>query len=231
MSTIGDQFKPIPPSRKLTHKAPARLSGDQVSLGSQLDPDVLRLRAMASTQAKSPLSRPGHFQITGTASDAPAGRPNPGVYPSERRRIHPQHTRPTGPLGAKPGGKMEPLEPKDPDKYRAQLRQLDSANLLAARGYRIDHRQQSQLPGVKNPDFTIEGKPFDNYAPSSGDLDHLRTKLQKKVKSGQTRRVVVNLDDSPVRAAELQQRLLSRPVRDLEEVITIRRGEIEHIYP
>lgn len=119
----------------------------------------------------------------------------------------------------------------DPVKLQAQIRQEESAVVLAERGYKIRHRQQSDLLGVKNPDYEIEGKIFDHYAPTSNNPDQIRKTLAKKFKKGQTCRAVVNLDGSPFTAAEVRQQLLARPVRGMQEVITIRLGEVEHIYP
>jgi len=185
--------------------------------------------------AATPMPVPSRlFRLRGAAevaAEVPKGVPELGAYPSKTWRTHPNHTRPSGTPGGKPGGTMEPFEPKDPEKFRAQTRQLESAETMADRGFQTNHRPQSKVDGVKNPDFEIEGKPFDNYAPKTHNPDKIRIAIQRKVRDGQTKRVVVNLDDSPLSAAELQQKLLSRRIKGLEEVITIRQGEIEHIYP
>ncbi|MBT9586007.1 hypothetical protein IV102_21885 [bacterium] len=97
--------------------------------------------------------------------------------------------------------------------------------------YEIRHRQQSEILGEKNPDYEMEAKIFDHYAPTSNNPDQIRKTLSKKFKKGQTSRAVVNLDGSPFTAAEVRQQLLARPVRGMQEVITIRLGEVEHIYP
>ena len=182
--------------------------------------------------AAMPLPLPKRlFRLRGLTADAPKGAPELGPYPNRIWRPHPNHTRPSKPPGGKPGGTMEPFEPKDLEKLRSQKRQLESAELMADRGFDISHRPQSEVKGVKNPDFEIEGAPFDNYAPKTSQPDRMRVAIQTKVKEQQTRRVVVNLDDSPITPAELQQVLLGRRIKGLEEVITIRQGEIEHIYP
>ena len=147
-------------------------------------------------------------------------------------RHHPNHTRPTGVIGGKPGGVMEPLEYKDPRKLRAQLRQLEAAELMADRGFLIEHNPASHVPGVRNPDYLLEGIRVDHYSPTApSSVQVYEGIVNKVVRKQQASRVVVNLDDCPVSVRELQKELLSKPIQGLEEVITIRAGEIEHIYP
>jgi hypothetical protein len=181
--------------------------------------------------AVAPLPIPKRLWGLKMAEEAPKTPPELGGFPSKTWRTHFNQTRPTGQVGGKPEGIMEPLAVKDPVKLRAQIRQQESADLLAERGYKIRHRDQSEILGQKNPDYEMEGKIFDHYAPTSNNPDQIRKTLSKKFKEGQTCRAVVNLDGSPFTAAEVRQQLLARPVRGMQEVITIRLGEVEHIYP
>lgn len=166
------------------------------------------------------------------AEHAPKTPPNPGPFPMKIWRYHPNHTRPTGSIGGKPGGVMEALEPKNPRKLRAQLRQAEAADLMADQAWRIDHHPQSNAPGVRNPDFQLEGRPVDHYSPTAPGVEEVHTGIVNKVvKKKQVTRVIVNLDDCPVTVQDLQKELLRNPIDGLEEVITIRAGEIENIYP
>lgn len=174
----------------------------------------------------------GLGQVVEVVEHGPKAPPNPGPYPMKIWRHHPNHTPPTGSTGGKPGGIMEALEPRNPRKLRAQIRQAESADLMAKRGYRIEHNPQVSTPGVRNPDYLLEGKLTDHYAPTAPTSTEVYDGIvNKAVVKKQAPRIIVNLADCPVSVQELQKELLRRPIDSLEEVITIQAGEIEHIYP
>jgi len=85
-------------------------------------------------------------------------KPAPGSFPTR--------TRATGPKGGKPTGKRPNIPPSaSPAHKRGIRRERESAERLADEGYRVKHLEAGTTKGVKNPDFEIEGKVFDNYAP------------------------------------------------------------------
>ena len=168
--------------------------------------------------------------LRGLAADAPKGIPELGPYPNKIWRFHPEHTRPTRPQGSVPRGAPEKLPPKCAETARSIQRQNESADLLASRGYDVE--RLDQIPNQKSPDFQIEGRIFDNYAPRRGSARNMASDIYKeKILGGQTERVVVNLDDSPLGIAALKEQLQTWPIDGLKEVIAIRKGVIEHIYP
>ncbi|MGW2646761.1 CdiA C-terminal domain-containing protein [Streptomyces sp. NPDC001393] len=144
------------------------------------------------------------------------------------------HTKPSGQAdpNAKPRGKPEPISKKDDaTTIRAKGREVDSAETLAKQGYDVEQRPAT-LPNGKNPDFRIEGKVFDNYAPTAKNPRSIYDAVQKKVDKGQTDRVVVNLGDSDADLGALRSQFHSWPMNDLKEVIVIdREGNIVHLYP
>jgi hypothetical protein len=87
------------------------------------------------------------FGLRGLAADAPKGVPELGPFPSKLWRTHPNHTRPTGPLGGVPAGEMEKIPKNCVETARSLNRQKESADLLTARGYRT-HRL---LDSTKTP--------------------------------------------------------------------------------
>ncbi|MET7390220.1 putative T7SS-secreted protein [Streptomyces sp. NPDC005529] len=133
---------------------------------------------------------------------------------------------------AQPRGKPESLSKNDDaETIRAKGREVHSANTLAKQGYDVE-QGPGTLPNGRNPDFRIEGKIFDNYAPTSDKPRSIYDAIQKKVKKAQTDRAVVNLGDSDVDLGSLRAQFHSWPMSGLEEVIVIdRSGNIVHLYP
>jgi Contact-dependent growth inhibition CdiA C-terminal domain len=91
------------------------------------------------------------------------------------------------------------------------------------------------LPKVRDqpsPDYEIEGRLFDCYAPrSSRTLKGIRTKLSEKIKSAQADRFVVNLDLTPHSHVDLRQYLILDAPSRLREVIVVKNGVISHVWP
>ncbi|MBO4255392.1 hypothetical protein GRC12_16135 [Streptomyces griseorubiginosus] len=132
---------------------------------------------------------------------------------------------------AQPRGKPESLSKNDDaETIRAKGRERHSADTLARQGYDVE-----QTPGTingKNPDFRIEGKVFDNYAPTAKNPRSIWTAVQKKVDAGQTDRVVLNLGDSDADLGALRSQFQSWPMNGLKEVMVIdREGNVVHLYP
>ncbi len=147
-------------------------------------------------------------------------------------------TQPTNPRGSSPTGLPETPHPNDnADRVRAIQRQNEAADTLARTGYLVEH-QPEVLPtdrGVgptKNPDYRIEGKIFDGFSPLPGTtVENVYLAVLKKVDRLQTTRVLVNLDDSPLTATDLHRYFTENPMPGLDEVIVVRNGSIQQIYP
>lgn len=138
--------------------------------------------------------------------------------------------RPTGTLGGKPGGTRTIVE-GSPDNRRGLMRENETADTLAARGYRVEqntvtnaHKLAEEIKISSLPDYSIEGKIFDNYAPAPNTpLERIRDSISKKIKKGQTRNIVVNLNDTQTTPDELKHLLTERkPVPELETVIIVK---------
>jgi hypothetical protein len=59
----------------------------------------------------------------------------------------------------------------------------------------------------------------------------IRDAISTKISAGQTERIVVNLDNSPLGLSDVQGVLSRKPISGLQEVIGIKGGEIVHIFP
>ena len=95
------------------------------------------------------------------------------------------------------------------DNKRSLQRENDSADLLVENGYNVEQNPNPSIDDNirkgKWPDYRINGKIFDNYTPNNQtDVEPIRNEISRKVKRGQTYRVVLNLEDSEV------------PIKDLE---------------
>ncbi len=143
----------------------------------------------------------------------------------------PTNTRPTGSAGGKPTGKRSTNKANaDPDFKRGIELENESADLLAKQGYRVE--QNPTVPGAKNPDFRIEGKIFDNYAPNTSNPRSIVDGINRKVGEGQADRIVLNLADSNVERFQLRQALVDWGSRNLREIILIdKTGSIFHFFP
>ena len=62
-------------------------------------------------------------------------------------------------------------------------------------------------------------------------VEHNDPNISSKVKSGQTDRIVLNLNDSPLGLSDVQGVLSRKPVSGLQEVIGIKDGTLTHIFP
>ncbi|KOX17790.1 hypothetical protein ADK67_37745 [Saccharothrix sp. NRRL B-16348] len=161
---------------------------------------------------------------------------NGGKPPDDPKTPTPSGGGPTGPSrtpdpNAEPGGTRTKIDPKeDADTKRSLQRENESATTLARAGYDVE--QNPTVPGAKNPDYRIEGRIFDNIAPSTGSPRNIHSRIAEKVAEGQTDRVVVNLADSPVDVERLRGQMRDWPIEGLKEVIVIdKNGSVVHLYP
>ena len=133
---------------------------------------------------------------------------------------------------AKPGGRRAKVE-GNAKKQQSIQRENEAADHAAKAGYKVE--QQPDVPGSKNPDYRIEGKVFDCYAPQGDNLDTISKTMTKKVAGGQTRRLVINLDDAPGTSvqdiANLSRTVKASSAPELEEVLVWKNGQFHHVYP
>ena len=113
--------------------------------------------------------------------------------------------------------KIPPLS--DVATARALNLENESAETLSQNGYNVV--QNPTVAGLKNPDYLIDGKIFDNYAPSTNNVRNIATTIEGKVTSGQAPNMVINLTDSAATPAQLQQQLANYPISGLQKVIVI----------
>ena len=63
------------------------------------------------------------------------------------------------------------------------------------------------------------------------DIRNVASTIEEKViKKGQTKRVVLNLDDWKVDVGELIEQLNNYPIEGLEEVLIVKGGQVKSIY-
>ncbi|RZK44462.1 MAG: hypothetical protein EOO61_03730 [Hymenobacter sp.] len=111
------------------------------------------------------------------------------------------------------------------------MRENESADILAQAGYDVEQNPLSPNP-PKKPDYRIEGKIFDNYAPTSSSPRNIWSNTGTKVEEEQTTRVVLNLRGSKVDVPALTKQFQTYPIPKLEEVIIITKdGGISHLLP
>lgn len=136
-----------------------------------------------------------------------------------------RHTRSPDP-NAKPTGRRTVVQ-GDPATRRALELENESADTLAKAGYDVE--QNPDVSGPRNPDYRIEGKVFDNYAPHGNENTVYQT-IGDKVAKGQADRLVLNLADSRQDAGTISQWLKDYPVNGLKEVIFINKdGTIQDL--
>ena len=133
---------------------------------------------------------------------------------------------------ALPDGTTTRINPKDAaENIRALTRENQSAQTLSQRGFHIE--QNPRVPGagqsgVKNPDYLINGRIFDNYAPGGSSARNIAQNIRGKVDAEQASRIVLNLDDSAVTLAELRKQFADWPIDGLEQLLIVRGGKVSN---
>jgi len=116
---------------------------------------------------------------------------------------------------------------ESPENVRALTRENESAETLARSGFDVE--RNPTVPGDKNPDYLVNGEIFDNYAPTSSSARNIWTTAEGKVTSGQTNRLILNLDDSKVSLDALRSQFNDYPIEGLEEVLIVRHGAVSKL--
>ena len=163
--------------------------------------------------------------------------PNPNIEGADAAKISDQVGQQTEParapdLNAKPRGQPTKVsENANAEGRRGLERENESADTLARAGYDIE-QNPGKMPNGTKPDYRIDGKIFDNYAPKSGSPRSIWSHVKEKIDEEQTERVVLNLADSPVDLGAMRAQLHEWPINGLKEVISIdRQGNILHLFP
>nr|WP_243896244.1 hypothetical protein [Paenibacillus sp. F411] len=115
----------------------------------------------------------------------------------------------------------------------------ESADLLAAQGYNIemlDEVNGGNGYGIKetsNPDFLIEGKVYDCYAPTTdANVDNILRNIRTKTKT-QVENIVLNLDNfTEERINEITEGIARKSdgdLKNLQELLIVVDGRITHV--
>jgi Contact-dependent growth inhibition CdiA C-terminal domain len=128
-------------------------------------------------------------------------------------------------------GDPEDVGPRAPAHVQESIRiQNRTADVLASAGYRVRHLRR--VHGSPSPDYDIEGRAFDCYAPERNTpLDTIRTRLKSKMNQKQAYRFVVNLDRTQHSAEDLRTYFAGRASNRMQELIVIKDGVISRIWP
>ncbi len=145
-------------------------------------------------------------------------------------------TEPSLPKGSKPKGNYGAGDSHGIKK------QNETADFLADKGYDIkmlDEIDGGNGYGIKegsNPDFLIEGKVFDCYAPKpDGKVQSIIKEIAGKTKN-QSGRIILNLDNFPdEKIAEITGTILRKAnpngdLKRLEELISVKDGTITKVF-
>ena len=121
---------------------------------------------------------------------------------------------------ARPGDPTK-INPNDDEAtQRAVRREKESAQLLEQNGYKVV--QNPVVPGLKRPDYLINGEVYDHYAPTTERLRNIWSEVQDKVERGQASNIVINLQGTEVQEEALRRQFDSWPIKGLGNVIIIR---------
>jgi hypothetical protein len=155
---------------------------------------------------------------------------------TEAKELDHRVTRPTGEVGGTPDGEPTRIGPKEDDDVRRSLEaENDGAVILADKGgYQVKQnpsaneigrsRQESGDTGRPTavPDYLIEGRVFDCYAPRADkNVRGVWSAVNQKVEDGQTQRVVLNLENWRGDMSELREQFDTWPIENLREVKAI----------
>ncbi|SDZ69274.1 hypothetical protein SAMN05421736_1593, partial [Evansella caseinilytica] len=145
-------------------------------------------------------------------------------------------TEPSLPEGSKPRGNYAN------EVDRGIRRQNQTADLFAEKGY--DIKMLDEVDGgngfgknsTSNPDFLIEGNPFDCYSPEiNTSINNVSRTISKKTKN-QSERIVLNLDDYPAdKVDDLISVLLRKTnsngdLKYLQELFIVKDGTITKVF-
>jgi hypothetical protein len=149
-----------------------------------------------------------------TGGTTPSRVPDPAAQPRGERRPIPRN---------KGGQKLK-------EEIRGARRENESADILARHGYDVEQLRPGQEPNKRYPDYRIEGREFDNYAPTTGSFDVMAREIEEKLPE-QATRIVLNLKDSVVSIEEFEYALRRWPIAGLDEIIAIKNSNVVQLFP
>lgn len=134
---------------------------------------------------------------------------------------------------AEPSGRKTKIRDKMDDTTRTSIEiENETARIIAKNGYDIE-----QNPTVSNtsrkPDYKIEGKIFDCYAPTSNtSVKNIWYNIEEKVVTkAQTKRIVLNLDRWTGEMSDLKAQFADYEIGDLEEILIVKGNKVFRFYP
>lgn len=182
-----------------------------------------------------------HSNEAAAMAKAHQGRATAASTPSDIARGQPDHlfTRATGTPGGAPTGtplRVSRRVPADDtnDNRRSIDRENDAAVVMADKGYFVHQKPtKPEVAGareatgdtgdpLKDPDYLVEGRVFDCYAPKAAKSPYGIWSVAKgKIVDLQTQRVVLNLKDWSGDIRDLQQQFTDWPIEGIKEVKAI----------
>ena len=118
-------------------------------------------------------------------------------------------------------GDPTPINPNsDETTQPGHRRENESAQVLGENGF--DIIQNPAVDGPKRPDYLINGKVYDHYAPSTSIPRYIWHTVKGKVVKEQAANIVIGLQDSDVDEDALRQQFEHWPTEGLGDVIIIR---------
>ncbi|PSB46622.1 hypothetical protein C7B67_20035 [filamentous cyanobacterium Phorm 6] len=176
---------------------------------------------MTAASARDILSLVGQvLQMTSGNSDGSPSVPNPDrTTPS----LKPDPNRQPS------GSKTKTPAKANAENIRGIARENESAEILSKVGYNVE--QNPIVSGSRNPDYKIEARIFDCYAPTTSSPSRIIATLKQKVVNGQSDRFILNLDDTQVSLADIQANLTQYPQTEIKEIIIVRGGTILQFLP
>ncbi len=169
-----------------------------------------RLEAFLETYPAEALGLPVH---TGQGHpDDPGGNVVSTPIPEDTRPNVVEMPRPGEPTRVRPNN--------DAETQRGHRRENESAEILAQAGF--DVVQNPAVDGPKNPDYMIDGKVYDHYAPTTDNVRRIWERVKEKVDDGQAPNVVIGLQDSAADEDMLRKQFADWPIEGLDEVLIVR---------
>jgi hypothetical protein len=193
-----------------------------------VDPDYVPDWAQARN-ATLPESR---WELQGLPYEAwESGRPLPHEVVLKMRADLAQPSLPPD-AGRLATGRVKIFASDEPGNQANLRKQQQAGDHLAQAGYHVEH--EPRIPGAaKHPDYLIEGKVFDCYAPVTTDPDAIWYTVKQKVSKGQADRIVLTLQGNPsVDLGALKRVFGNYPMLGLKELIVVTpEGGVVHLWP
>jgi Contact-dependent growth inhibition CdiA C-terminal domain len=119
--------------------------------------------------------------------------------------------------GTVAGPQAHPLPQDDATTTRSLIRENETADQLAEAGYDVERKPE--VPGLKEPDYLVNGDVFDCYAPEPNtSVRNIWDRVKEKIDQAQTERVVVNLADSSRSLRDVIGQFSDFPIPGLKEL-------------